>query len=93
EVGEESRWIVKSLGIIGFVHCRHLDEQRPDWGRPAPDFVDPIFVSVAIRHDAGLLAENERECYFIPIADVERFGVEKINKTYLNAALAKRSKG
>jgi 8-oxo-dGTP pyrophosphatase MutT (NUDIX family) len=91
EVGEESGWIVKPLGVIGFIHCRHLDEQRPDWGRPAPDFVDPIFVSAAIRPDATLLAENEPRCCFVPIADVERLGVEKINKTYLNAALAKRS--
>src|SRR5262245_31322770 len=43
EVAEESGWVVHPLGVIGFVHCRHLDEQRPAWGRPAPDFVDPVF--------------------------------------------------
>lgn len=30
EVREETGWRVLPLGVIGFIHCQHLDGQRPN---------------------------------------------------------------
>jgi 8-oxo-dGTP pyrophosphatase MutT (NUDIX family) len=91
EVGEESGWVAIPIGVIGFIHCRHLDAQRPDWGRPAPDFVDPIFAMAALRYDPAMLGPDETRCEFVSIAEVERLGIDEINQTFLREALRKRS--
>ena len=91
EVAEETGWVVSPVCVIGFIHCRHLDEQRPDWGRPAPDFIDPLFAVAAEAFDANLLGSTELCCEFVSIAEVERLGVEEINRTFLREALRKRS--
>jgi len=93
EVGEESGWLVTPLSVIGFVHGRHLDEQRPNWGRPAPDFIDPMFAATAVRFDPALLGQNEVRCEFLPVAAIEQLGIEQISRTFLNEALRRRSKG
>jgi len=92
EAGEESGWVVTPISVIGLVHVRHLDAQRPDWGRPAPDFVDPIFVSIAVRYDRALLHDNETRCEFVPIVDIERLGVDAGNRALLHEALKRRSR-
>jgi len=79
------------IGVIGFIHSWHLDAQRPAWGRPAPDFVDPLFAVSAVEFDASLKGENETQSEFVPIADVERHGIESINQTFLREAIRKRS--
>ncbi|MBV9470843.1 MAG: NUDIX domain-containing protein, partial [Abitibacteriaceae bacterium] len=83
EVAEETGWIVSPLGVIGFTHCRHLDDQRPDWGRPAPDFIDPLFAVVAEAFDIQLMDSTALPCEFVPVDDVERLGVEEINRRFL----------
>ena len=93
EVGEETGWRVTPLAVLGFVHARHLDEQRPDWGRPAPDFVDPLFVVSAVKYDPALLGLHETRCEFVSLSAVERLGIEEINQTFLREALRKRSRG
>ena len=92
EVDEETGWRVSPLGVIGFIHCRHLDEQRPDWGRPAPDFIDPLFVVEAQEFDASRLDFPNPPCEFVPVAEVEGLGVDEINRTFLREALRKRPK-
>lgn len=91
EVAEETGWIVSPVGVIGFIHCHHLDKQRPNWGRPAPDFIDPLFAVVAESFDARLMDSTDCPCEFVPLDEVERLGVEKINRTFLGEALRKRS--
>ena len=90
ECGEESGWLVSPLAVIGFVHHRHLDEQRPAWARPSPDFVDPIFAVNAIEYDVRLLSPSELDCEFVPVGDVGRLGVGEIDRTFLREALRKR---
>ena len=87
EVAEETGWKVSPVGVIGFVHCRHLDEQRPAWGRPAPDFIDPLFAVVAQNFDAGWMNSDVPGCEFVSIDEVESLGVEAINQRFLCEAL------
>jgi 8-oxo-dGTP pyrophosphatase MutT (NUDIX family) len=91
EVAEESGWLVSPLGVIGFVHCRHLDEQRPDWGRPAPDFLDPIFATAAIQFDLGSRSAGELPTELVPIATLENLGIGEIDRTFLAEALKLRA--
>ena len=90
EVAEETGWKASPLGVIGFIHCRHLDEQRPNWGRPAPDFIDPLFAVNAEEFDVNLMAPNECKCEFVSINEVESFGVEELNRKFLCEALQRR---
>lgn len=90
EVAEETGWRVSPIAVIGFIHARHLDEQRPNWGRPAPDFVDPLFAVEALSFDARLQKPDEHPCEFIRICDAERFGVHEFDRTFLREALRKR---
>jgi 8-oxo-dGTP pyrophosphatase MutT (NUDIX family) len=90
EVAEETGWISQPFAVIGFIHGRHLDEQRPDWGRPAPDFVDPMFAVNAVAFDSSLKNVDEQPCKFIPINDVAAHGIEEINRSFLLEALRKR---
>jgi 8-oxo-dGTP pyrophosphatase MutT (NUDIX family) len=91
EVAEESGWVVKPIAVIGFIHVRHIDDQRPDWGRPAPDFIDPLFAVEAVKYDPAMVGPNENPCEFVPISSVEQRGIERINQTFLREALRKRS--
>ncbi len=91
EVGEESGWRVTPIAVIGFIHCRHLDDQRPDWGRPAPDFVDPVFATEAVRYQPDMFGATELGCEFIPVTAVEELGIDDINRTFLREALRKRA--
>jgi len=91
EVAEETGWIVSPMDVIGFIHCHHLDAQRPDWGRPAPDFIDPLFAVAAETFDEKLMDSTESRCEFVSIDEVESLGVEEINRTFLCEALRKRS--
>lgn len=93
EVGEESGWVVAAIGIIGFVHSRHLDDQRPDWGRPAPDWLDPIFAVEAQAYDGSLLLPDENGSEMVPIKDVARRGVDEVNRAYLTESLRIRASG
>lgn len=87
EVAEETGWTVSPLGVIGFIHVRHLDDQRPDWGRPAPDFIDLLFAATA----TGLAPNpSELPCEFVPLNEVEQVGIHPIERTLLTAALRKR---
>lgn len=87
EVGEECGWRVEVLGVIGFIHARHLDGQRPAWGRPAPDFIDPVFAVAALEYDASLRGMKETPCAFVSLEAIEEHGVEPINRAFLQAAL------
>jgi 8-oxo-dGTP pyrophosphatase MutT (NUDIX family) len=91
EVVEESGWRVKPLAVIGFVHCRHLDAQRPDWGRPAPDFIDPIFAASAVEQRPEQLGQNELPSEFVPVATVEEHGIDEVSRIFLREALRKRA--
>jgi len=91
EVAEETGWKVSPIGVIGFIHCRHLDEQRPNWERPAPDFIDPLFVVLAETFDKTLMDLGEPQCEFVSVDAVESLGVEEINRTFLCEALRKCS--
>ena len=91
EVAEETGWKVSPVGVIGFIHCRHLDEQRPDWGRPAPDFIDPLFAVVAEAFDVMLMGSTDSKCEFVLIDEVEGLGVDEISRRFLCEALRKRS--
>jgi 8-oxo-dGTP pyrophosphatase MutT (NUDIX family) len=91
EVAEESGWLVSPLGVVGFVHCRHLDEQRPNWGRPAPDFVDLIFAAVALQFDLGRQSVGELPTELVPIATLEKLSIGEIDRTFLAEALKLRA--
>lgn len=91
EVAEESGWQVRPIGVIGFVHCRHLDEQRPDWGRPAPHFLDPIFATTALQFDVAARLQHEVATELVPIATLGGRGVDEINRRFLAEALRLRA--
>ncbi len=91
EVGEESGWLVSLIGIIGFVHSRHLDNQRPDWGRPAPDWVDPMFAVEASGYDENLKLPGEHRTELVAASEAERLGVEETNLKLLQEALRLRA--
>jgi 8-oxo-dGTP pyrophosphatase MutT (NUDIX family) len=91
EVAEETGWKVSPVAVIGFTHCRHLDEQRPDWGRPAPEWVDPLFAVVAKSYDANFIEPNAARCEFVSIDEVERLGIHEIDRIWLLEALRKRA--
>ncbi len=90
EVAEETGWKVSPVGVIGFIHCRHLDEQRPSWGRPAPDFIDPLFAVAAETFDETLMDSTMPKCEFVSVDAVQSLGVEEINRTFLCEAMRKR---
>jgi 8-oxo-dGTP pyrophosphatase MutT (NUDIX family) len=91
EVGEETGWLVEPIGVIGFIHARHLDAQRPKWGRPAPDFVDPLFAVAAVRYEPARKLPGEAACDLVALAEIQRLGLDPINMTYLHEALRKRT--
>ena len=90
ETAEESGWIVRPIAVIGFIHTQHEDAQRPAWGRPAPDFIDPLFAAEAVTYEPSRRGNNETPGEFMPIADVEAMGVDPINLTFLREAIRKR---
>lgn len=87
EVAEETGWLVDVLGVIGFTHVRHLDGQRPAWGRPAPNFIDVIHAVEARTFDAARQHPGEPPCEFVRVASVESHGAHLIDRTLLQAAL------
>lgn len=87
EVGEETGWRILPVGVIGYIHAQHLDEQRPAWGRPAPDFIDPLFAVEALEFDQALLEPAAVRCEFIAINAVGALGLDEINLTFLHEAL------
>ncbi len=87
EVAEETGCLVQLVDLIGFIHAQHLNEQRPDWGRPAPDFIDLMFVTQFQGFDAKRKDPDQPHSEFISLSQVEAFGIEEINRTFLNAAL------
>jgi 8-oxo-dGTP pyrophosphatase MutT (NUDIX family) len=89
EVAEETGWKVSPVAVIGFIHCHHLDEQRPDWGRPAPDWIDPLFAVVAEVFDASLSEPNALRCEFVSADEVERLSIHEIDLVWLREALRK----
>lgn len=90
EISEESGWCVRSYGMIGFVHVRHLDGQRPDWGRPAPDWIEVIYSTEAVAFDDELIQPDETETELIGISSVSERGVDAVNCTLLEEALVAR---
>lgn len=92
EATEESGWRVRSLGVIGFTHATHTDAQRPDWNRPAPDFIDPFFAVEAVEHVPTLAGVDEMHSVFRPIAEVLASGIDPINRGFLRRAVEVRSR-
>jgi ADP-ribose pyrophosphatase YjhB (NUDIX family) len=90
EVAEETGWIARPIAVIGFIHVRHLDGQRPDWGRPAPHFLDPVFGVEALRYDPTLIGADDMNCRLVAMSEVEQFGLEEVNLTFLRQALLTR---
>jgi 8-oxo-dGTP pyrophosphatase MutT (NUDIX family) len=90
EVAEETGWNVSPVAVIGFTHCHHLDGQRPDWGRPAPDWIDPCFAVLAETFDARLIEADAARCAFVPADEAERCGLHEIDRVWLREALRKR---
>jgi len=89
EVAEETGWTVTPLVVIGFIHARHLDSQRPAWNRPAPDFIDPLWLVSADFYDAAMLETNALASEFVAIDELEALGVDTINRTFLREGLRK----
>lgn len=90
EIGEESGWLVSPLSVIGYVHSQHLDEQRPAWRRPAPEFMDVIYAVEGIKYEKRLHDTNEIPCEMIPINEIDNYRVNEINLALLREALRKR---
>lgn len=90
EIAEETGWLARPLGVIGFIHARHLDDQRPSWGRPAPHFVDVVYGAEATTFDAARRHPDEWPCAFVPIEGVEARGIHPIDRAFLRAALELR---
>jgi len=70
-------------GSLGF-----LQTAKPTalpWGldveRPAPDFVDPIFVTETVEHVPAMRGADEKACEkaceFVPISAIEALGIER----------------
>jgi hypothetical protein len=89
-VAEETGWKVSPVAVIGFTHCRHQDEQRPDWGRPAPEWIDPLFAVVAESYDANLIEPNAARCEFVSTEDAEHLCLHEIDRVWLREVLQRQ---
>jgi 8-oxo-dGTP pyrophosphatase MutT (NUDIX family) len=89
EVAEETGWTVTPGPLIAFWHGRNLGGRPPaDWGRPDPDFVDPVYAVEATAFDAARLDGNP--CEFIEIgAALGR--LEGLLRRLLEVAVAARA--
>jgi ADP-ribose pyrophosphatase YjhB (NUDIX family) len=92
EVAEETGWRAAPIGVIGFIHARHLDGQRPAWGRPAPHFIDAVYAAEALELDAGRRGVGEWPCELVPAGSAGALGVHGIELRLLRAALEFRSR-
>lgn len=89
ETAEETGWRVRPVAVVGFRHIRHTDDQRPAWGRPAPEFFDPLFAVRAEEFDRTLKGVNETPCEFLPLAAIDRIGLDPINLAFFHEAVRK----
>lgn len=87
EVAEETGWLVSLVGLIGYIHCRHLDEQRPDWGRPAPDWLDLMAVAHANSLDASRIGANEPSSRMVPWSEVPQLDLGTLQEAWLKRAV------
>src|SRR5688572_12154847 len=72
EVAEETGWRSAQGRTLGFVHVRRLEGGRvpgPEWRRPDPDFIDPIFVVEALDFDGARLEADAKPVRFVSITE------------------------
>jgi len=59
EVGEETGWLIEPMSIIGYRHFHQLDLRSEQSDRQYPDFIQPIFVSRALRYVRELIISQD----------------------------------
>ena len=86
EIAEETGWLVSPICVFGFVHCRHLDTRRPDWNRPFPEWVDPMFVSRADSFSPDLLKPGETPSRLVPWTEIGDLPIGEMQTRWLERA-------
>ncbi len=59
EVGEETGWVIRTHGIIGYRHFHQTEPFRPGSDRPYPDFVQYIYAARAVRFEQKLIVSGD----------------------------------
>lgn len=90
EVAEETGWAVTPGPIIAFWHGHNLGGPPPaDWGRPDPDFIDPVYVVEATAFDGAARLDGS-PCEFVEIGEAMR-RFSGVGRLLLERAVAARS--
>lgn len=92
EVLEETGWTLSALEPIGFMHFHHRGEQPPDYRRPYPDFLWPIFMAEARMYfpDAVQPDEYVAGSDFRAIDEVKALQLDGGQQAFLDVALEVR---
>jgi 8-oxo-dGTP pyrophosphatase MutT (NUDIX family) len=86
EVGEETGWLVEPIRMIGFRHFVHIEPWSNESDRPYPDFIQPIFVSRAVRFEPErAIPEDRIPAEFIGFEQAER-ATDSAQRPLLRAA-------
>jgi 8-oxo-dGTP pyrophosphatase MutT (NUDIX family) len=90
EVAEETGWTVTPGPVFAFWHGRNLGGTPPaGWGRPDPDFIDPVYAVEATAFDAAARLDGN-PCEFIEIGEALR-RLEGLLHRLLELAVAARA--
>ena len=90
EVAEETGWTVTPGPVFAFWHGHNLGGTLPvGWGRPDPDFVDPVYTAEATAFDAAARLDGN-PCAFIEIEEAQR-RLKGLLPELLELALAARA--
>tara|TARA_R110002094_G_scaffold48605_1_gene60311 strand:- start:288 stop:632 length:345 start_codon:yes stop_codon:yes gene_type:complete len=87
EVAEETGWKVRPIKMIGFRHFFHTEPRSSQTDRPYPDFIQPIYVTLAESFDPNAIIPGDRiPAEFMDYAVVEE-RIEEGQRPILRAAL------
>ena len=93
EVAEETGWRTTPGPVVGFIHARRQEGGKmpgPDWRRPDPDFISPVYVAEALEFDATRLEADAKPVRFIPISEALA-QLHPLLKLFLERAVAVRA--
>jgi hypothetical protein len=79
--------------MFALAHVRRLDPEiplPPDWRRPDPEFLDPIYVTEALSYHPEALLPGEHPVRFVPIAEARAMVVPLLQKLLDRAVRVRR---
>lgn len=93
EVLEETGWTIGAPHLLGVAHFQHLSPRPPDYPYSHPDFVQLVYMSLAVTYvPAAQLADPyELGCAFRPIVEAQTLPLGPSQYVLLAAALERRA--